>query len=210
MLNVWAIILILWSFYRAYFRTDLPIWFDELIAKPLIFLLPIYYYIKKIEKQSFFTALDLQSKRWKIGLMYGVGIGMLFFMMGYLSLIVRGDFSREVVSIQFVGTFLFYLIIAFATSVSEEVVSRGFVLKRLYAESNKPFMSVFYASFLFFFLHIPIIFSNPVLEGGLLFQVMITDILLSFAVSFIYLNTKSLYVPIFIHAFYNLSIYLFL
>ena len=34
-LNVWAIILILWSIYRANFGTSLPTWLDEFLVKPL-------------------------------------------------------------------------------------------------------------------------------------------------------------------------------
>ena len=49
-LNLWAVILIIWSVYRAKFR--LPEWLDEFIAKPLVFILPVYYYIRKIEKKT--------------------------------------------------------------------------------------------------------------------------------------------------------------
>jgi len=54
MLNVWAIILIIWSFYRATFKMNLPVWFDEFIAKPMVFLFPIYWFITKLEKKTIF------------------------------------------------------------------------------------------------------------------------------------------------------------
>ena len=56
-LNVWAVILILWSIYRA--KLALPEWFDEFIAKPLIFILPVYLFIRKVEKGNFFSKIPL-------------------------------------------------------------------------------------------------------------------------------------------------------
>lgn len=210
MLNVWAIVLIIWSLYRVYFKTDLPIWFDEFIAKPLIFLAPVYYYITHYEKKEFLKAVDLRTKNWRSGIVFGLIAGALFFVTGLIVQVVQ----REEVQISFAngapGVILFYLAISVATSISEEILSRGFVLKRLYADSKNLFKSVFFASFLFFFLHIPILMTNPEFKGVVLLQVMVTDILLSFAVSFLYLQKKSLFIPILIHAFYNLSLYLFL
>ncbi len=51
-LNVWAIVLILWSVYRANFGTNLPMWLDEFIMKPLIFLGPIVLYVQRSGKQN--------------------------------------------------------------------------------------------------------------------------------------------------------------
>ena len=48
-LNLWAVVLIVWAIYRAKFK--LPEWFDEFVAKPIVFVLPVYYYIQKIEKK---------------------------------------------------------------------------------------------------------------------------------------------------------------
>lgn len=210
MLNVWAIILILWSLYRVYFKTDLPIWFDEFIAKPLIFLAPVYYYITHYEKKSFLKAVDLQTKNWRSGLLFGAVAGLLFFVTGFVVQILQRDEAQVTFTSGAIGMILFYLAISVATSFSEEVLSRGFVLKRLYADSKNLFKSVFFSSFLFFFLHIPILMTNPEFRGTILLQVMLTDILLSLAVSFLYLQKKSLFIPILIHAFYNFSLYLFL
>ena len=62
MLNMWAIILILWSVYRTYYGTELPIWFDEFVAKPLIFIFPLVVYIQKIEKKAFLASIDFKLK----------------------------------------------------------------------------------------------------------------------------------------------------
>ncbi|CAN5242056.1 hypothetical protein BH09PAT2_BH09PAT2_03750 [soil metagenome] len=209
-LNIWAIVLILWSGYRTYFKTELPVWFDEFIAKPAIFLIPLHYFITHIEKKNFFESIDLTHKHIKSDFLIGLGAGLLFLVSGLLAYFIRHQSLPSGVDVLSSSMFLYILFVAFASSITEEILSRGFVLKRLYAESNNALSSVFLASFLFFFLHIPILFSDPNIRGAMLLQVMATDILLSFAVSFIYLQRKNIIIPILIHAFYNLSIYLFL
>ncbi len=76
-LNLWAIILIVWSIYRANVR--MPEWFDEFIAKPLVFILPVYYYIKNVDKKEFFSSLLIKPKELGKDILFGLGIGGVFF-----------------------------------------------------------------------------------------------------------------------------------
>jgi membrane protease YdiL (CAAX protease family) len=99
---------------------------------------------------------------------------------------------------------------ALMTGISEEILSRGFVLKWLYAESKNIYTASFFASILFFFLHVPILFTNLKLTGNLLLMFMAMDMILSLVNSFVFLERKNLVLPILIHTFYNLSIILFL
>jgi membrane protease YdiL (CAAX protease family) len=205
MLNAWAIVLIIWSVYRSYFKTDLPIWFDEFIAKPIVFLVPVFYFINKYEKIAFYKAVDLFVNR-KQDILFGIFAGLVVFAFGIAVYFQNtGRIFPEVNS-----SFFLLVSIAVGSSISEEILSRGFVLKRLYADSKNVYTSVFFASFLFFLTHIPILFTNPAMRGNVLLQVMVTDLLLSFGVSLAYLQRKNVMVPIIIHAFYNLAIYLLL
>jgi len=209
-LNTWAVVLILWSAYRVYFGTGLPIWFDEFIAKPLIFLVPVYLYITHVEHKSIVKSLDLWTKDTRSGVLFGCVIGGLFLLLGGVVFAFSQAFTTSLFSLQLIGTIVGYVAISFATSFSEELLSRGFVLKRLYEESKHSWMSVLFASFLFFFLHIPMLLTHPDLQGSALLQVMLADILLSLTVSTLYLYKRSVWTPIIIHACYSLSLYLFL
>ncbi|MFA6390687.1 MAG: hypothetical protein WCX78_03025 [Patescibacteria group bacterium] len=62
-LNLWAVILIIWAIYRTYFK--LPEWFDEFIAKPLVFVLPVFIYIRSVEKKEILSALFI-NKNFKV------------------------------------------------------------------------------------------------------------------------------------------------
>jgi membrane protease YdiL (CAAX protease family) len=209
-LNIWAIIMIVWALYRWHFQTFLPIWVDEFIAKPLVFITPIFFYITRVEKKKFLEGVTLNKPLSPRSLSVGVVIGVIFFVTGFLSFYLKQQ-SLSISSIlsQLSTPVWLIIIVAIATSISEEIVSRGFVLKRLYEDSKNMYSSAFYASVLFFFMHIPIFFTNQNIVGSALLQIMATDLLFSFAVSFIYLQSKNLYLPILIHEIYNISIYLF-
>ena len=188
----------------------MPEWFDEFIAKPLVFVLPVFYYIKNIEKKNIFAGLYIKTKNFIPELFLGLGIGLIFFATTIFTTFIktgRLDFFTRYIHPQ---QLLLMVSMAFATGISEEILSRGFVLKRLYDESKNVYTSSFFASILFFFLHVPILFTNLKITGNLLLLFMATDLILSLINSFIFLQRKSLTVPILIHVFYNLSLTLFL
>jgi len=208
-LNLWAIILIFWSLYRV--NLKLPEWFDEFIAKPLVFILPVYWYIKKYEKGNFFNALGLRTKRIKSDIFLGFFIGGLFYLAAVMANFLKYKklifFNRLITDPKII---ILTIIIALATGISEEILSRGFILKRLYQESKNIFTSSFFASVLYFFLHIPMLFTNPKITGGFLLFFMATDLILSLIISFVFLSGSSLILPILIHSFYNIAILLFI
>jgi len=205
-LNLWAVILIAWSIYRTYLK--LPEWFDEFIAKPLVFVLPVLIYVRSVEKKDIFSGLfinkNLKSFIKEFFISFGVGLILLF--TALFSIYLR--FRTIGLPTHFPGMYQFGLIIltALATGVTEEILSRGFVLKRLYEESKNAYSSSFFASILFFFLHVPILFANNRISGSMLLMFMATDLLLSMVNGLIMIQRKSLTVPILIHTFYNIVI----
>ncbi len=207
-LNLWAVIMIIWAVYRANFR--MPEIFDEFIAKPLIFVFPVYYYIKRIEKKNFFEAVSIKPNFFLSDLILGFLIGGAFFLTAILANFFKFNKFFFVDQIMNPIIFIIISITALATSISEEILSRGFILKRLYEESKNIFTSSFFASLLFFFLHVPILFTNQKITGNMFLLFMITNIILSLVNSFAFLTRKTLTLPIFIHAFYNIAIMLFI
>lgn len=207
MLFWWGIILICWSAYRFIFQTERGIYFDEFVAKPLVFLLPVIFYLKRIEKKNITEGLWLKFSNIGKDLSLGIGAGLILFLILFVSVPINVIVSNfhKIISTQ---NIILVILTALITSFSEEILSRGFVLKRLYEESNNVITSSFFASILFFFLRVPILFSNEKIVGGALLGMMITDVLFSLFVSFVFLIRKSLLLPILIHMFYILSIYL--
>jgi len=205
-LNLWAVILIIWAIYRTYFI--MPEWFDEFIAKPLVFVLPVFYYIKKIDKRNIFDSLYIHLKPKVIfkDILNSLVIGGVFLLASIIGFYFRDQ--KFILITKFPGLLKFCLIVitALATGITEEILSRGFVLKKLYEESKNIYSSTFFSSILFFFLHVPILFANPKINGNMLLIFMTTDLLLSMINGLIFLQRKSLTAPILIHAFYNIII----
>lgn len=206
-LNLWAIILIVWSVYRANFQ--MPDWIDEFIAKPAIFILPVYFFIKNIEKKEFLSTIYLKPKLIIRDLLFGVVVGGVFICSALAANYVKFGriifFSRSLA----IDNIPLLVLMALATGISEEILSRGFILEKLYNESKNIFSASFFASILFFFLHVPILFGSLKITGNLLLLFMASDVVLSLVLSFLFLTRKSLSLPIFIHAFYNIIITLF-
>lgn len=208
-LNLWAFILIIWTIYRVKF--SFPEGIDELIVKPIIFLIPVFLYIKTVEKKSFFSGIGFNIKKFLPDLVIGLFIGVLFFSAAVILKYLRnGSFTpSEFAIFSNPKLFGYTALIAFATAISEEVLSRGFVLKRLYEDSKNAISSSFFASILFFVLHIPIMFSNSNLSGSYLLFFMSIYLSLGIANSFIFLLRKNIVLPILIYAFYSLTITLY-
>lgn len=209
-LNVWAIILIIWSVYRT--KLQMPEWFDEFIAKPLVFIVPVYWYIKRYDKINFFSSFWLKTNQIISDIILGLTVGFVFILSVIMSEYHRTGMLalNETVFAKGITSLIYILSLSFATAFSEELLSRGFILKKLYEESNNIFTSSLAASVLFFILHIPILFTNNRINGEMLLLFMGTNLLLSFANSFIFVIRKSLLLPILIHAFYNIAVILYI
>lgn len=209
-LNLWAIVLIIWSVYRT--KLFLPEWFDEFIAKPLVFILPVYIYIKNFEKKPFFESVGLTRQNIFNNIKIALSIGVLLTGSAVAANYFKyGEFSFSNTLFNNNGQNLILIIImSLATGFSEELLSRGFLLKRLYDDSGNIYASSFLSSVLFLVLHIPILFTNSQLQGSLILLFLMTDFILSMVNSFLYLDGKNLVSPILVHAFYNLAIILYI
>jgi len=203
MLNVWAIILIIWSFYRATFQATLPLWFDEFIAKPFVFLIPLYIFITKFKKTHFCETLGFTKKHTFSDVLFGLGIGSFFVVMAVLVRVMKGG----VLAIPSISTTsLVWIITSITAAALEQILSTGFVLNGLFKESKSLIQSLLISAILFSFLHIPALFSANKINGMVLMQTMILNIVLSLTTSTAFLMRKNTTVSIIIHALYLLSL----
>lgn len=201
-LNAWAISLILWSIYRATFKTDLPLWIDEFFAKPFVFLFPAFWFITHTEKKSFLTAFGLRSNNvWKeVGI--GLAVGSIFFILAILVHFVNGS--------DYLFTFNsdngIWILGMVAAGFSEQLLSTGFVFKRLYEEAHGVIKPVLTSAVLFSFLHVPALFGVDKIAGNVLMQSLILNFVISITTSSLYVLRKSTIASIVVHALYFLSL----
>lgn len=202
-LNVWAIVLIIWSFYRVTFKSSFPIWIDECIAKPLVFLFPLYWYIVKVKKQPFFKGVGFKKKELGTDVLSGLAIGSLFIGMAILVRAMKGlTFSSFHISVETM-IWVFSTIMAAA---SEQILSTGFIFKRLSSESKNIIQALVISALLFFFLHVPVLFGGDKISSSTLIQVIVLNTVMSLTTSIIFLMRKNTVAPIIVYALYLLSL----
>ena len=202
-LNVWAISLILWSFYRFTFTTSQPVWVDEFIAKPLLFLLPLFWYVTKSEKQPFLKGIGVEAKHIWTNIFMGVGVGGLFLLLAFLVRFLKGGTLPHLV---LSTSSLVWVLAMVAAGTTEQVLSTGFVFKRLHEESKKIIQPVITSAFLFFFLHIPVLLGTAKIIPSVVIQTMALNIVLSVITSVLYLLRKSTIPAIVAHLLFFLSL----
>lgn len=209
--GVWFAIFIVWAFYRAYFV--LPEWIDEVLIKPLIFAGPVLYLVLIREKKDLSeVGLSIKLKEFMEDLFLGVILGIVFALEGLLTNYLKyGLLSFGTIeAFKAAGGVVPFLILNLATSISEEILGRGFLFKRLYEISGKQLSAAGVSSFLFLLLHVPIMFTRLHLTGVALLVYPISILLLGIANSYMFNLRKSLVLPILIHTFWNMTVALYL
>ncbi len=208
---VWFLIFIVWAIYRAKFY--LPEGVDEFFVKPLIFTLPVIFVVLYKEKKKIKDlGFDTDFKNIFLDLYLGVVIGVLFALEGlFTNYLKYGKFSfLPLLSVKVSGGIIPFLILNIFSSLWEEILGRGYLYNRLYLISGRQFGSAFTSSFLFLLLHIPIMFTRLHLMEFSLLIYPISILLLGITNCYLFSLRKSLVLPILVHAFWNMTVALYL
>lgn len=206
--QVWGLILLVWALYRYYLR--MPEWVDEFVFKPLIFVVPIAWYVNRVEKRSLQT-LGLTTKNFFKSLYIGLGFGALFAVEGLIiNYLKYGRININPIEAYEQYGLVLLLILSLATSYSEELLSRGFVFCRVYEDKKNLFVAALVSTLMFLLLHVPILVTSLHFTGTTLILFILTDIILGLANSILFFNTGSLVAPILVHLFWNMTVALYL
>lgn len=207
--QLWGWILLVWSLYR-YFVRGMPEWADEFIAKPIVFVLPVLYYVFKKEKRTW-ESLGVTGKNFFNSIYIGLGFGLVFALEGIAANTLKyGELKIvPIAALQQYGM-VSLLVFSVATAFSEEILNRGFLFKRIFEKTkNLPF-AAFLSSVLFMSLHVPILVTALKLQGITLIMFFVTNFILGIANSLLLFNTGSLVAPILVHIFWNMTVALYL
>lgn len=204
-LRTWFLIFIVWSLYRAFFF--FPEWVDELLLKPIVFLGPVFYHLKK-EKKSWME-VGIRKGNLYGDIYLGLFLGFVFALEGLAANYLKyGRFSFATILALKGRGILFYLILSLATSFSEEVLGRGFFFTNLYKKSKETMLSAVGSSLLFLSLHLPIAFIN--LSSWTLIVYLLSVFILGVINSFLFKIRKTVTLPILVHCFWNMTVALYL
>lgn len=205
--QVWGWILLVWSLYRYFLK--LPEWVDELVAKPLVFVAPVLWYVANKERRAL-ASVGISGKNFFKSVYIGLGFGMVFAIEGIIAHAIKYG-KMDVNPIAAFAQYGFFLIVlSCATAISEEILSRGFIFNRIYEKTkNLPYAAII-GSVLFILIHVPILVTTTKLTGMTLVLFFMTDVILALANSMLFVTTGSLVAPILVHIFWNMTVSLYL
>lgn len=197
-------LIIVWAFYRFLFQ--LPDNIEELIIKPVIWLIPLYYFV---HKEGFgLSTLGFTFRNLFPAIYLSIGLGAIFVLEGIAANFLKyGHFSFAAN----IGTapLLISLGLSFATAFSEETAFRGYIFNRLGFALKSELTANIVQTILWTAIHIPIAFFvfNLGLSGGLVY-LGITAIF-GLGSAFIFARTQNIWGSIFLHVLWEWPIILF-
>jgi len=197
-------LVIFWTFYRFLFQ--FPDNVTELVIKPVVWLLPIFYFLKK-EKVGF-GSLGITFKNIFPALYLSIGLGTVFVVQAVLANFLKYGYFNFGANI---GAFPLMpsLGLSFASAISEETVFRGYIYSRLQYVFGGELAANIVQTILWTVIHIPIafyIFKMDLFTG--LVYLFITGVF-GIGSAFIFGRTKNIFGSIFLHVLWEWPIILF-
>ena len=204
---LFSFIFVIWAIFR-YFPEIFPDWVEELILKPLIWLLPTLWVVRKIERQSF-SSLGFTKKNLFPSIYWGIGLGIVFALEGLLTNIFKYRGLNLIPLNYNLPTFLGLLGLSLATAFSEETVFRGYIFNRLQQIWKKEWLANIVSSALFVIIHLPIgvfvLGYTPLVMLAYLFFVFVYG----FGSAFVFARTGNIISSILLHIFWSWPVILF-
>ena len=199
-----AYLLIVWGFYRFLFK--LPEEVEELFVKPLFWLVPVFYLVRK-EKLGL-SSVGVSAKNLFPSIYLALGLGILFAAEGVLINFLKYGGINFAANIGTKPLFI-ALGLSFATAVSEEIAFRGYLFNRVWHALRKEYLANIITSVLYGLIHIPIaILWWDLRLPGVLGLLLLTTIF-GIGSAFVFAKTKNVVSSILLHVLWAWPIILF-
>ena len=198
-------LLIVWGFYRFLFQ--LPETIEELFIKPVVWLVPVFYLLKK-EKENI-SSLGITLKNLFPAVYYALGLGAFFVIEALIINFVKygGKFNLGANLGEL--PFLTSLGLSFATAISEELTFRGYVFTRIWRFLGNELYANLVTSLFWALIHVPITFFVWKLDLSASLIYLFLTTLFGIGSAFVYARTKNILSPILLHVLWQWPIILF-
>lgn len=203
--GVFVFVFLVWGSYRYFFL--FPDWLEELVLKPLVFLLPVFWLVRK--EKTTIASIGLSTKNFFKNIYFGLGLGMAFALLGVLTNYWKYR-GISFASFGLTGASLLWLMfISLVTAFSEEVLFRGYIFTRLLKIWKNEWSAGIVSAFLFSLIHLPIAIFVWHYETSMLFVQVFLTFLVGFGNAFLIARTKTVIAPMINHTLWGLAIFLF-
>ncbi len=197
-------LLIIWTFYRFLF--PLPDGVGELIVKPVIWLLPAFYLMRK--EGLNLSSLGFTFKNLFPAVYLSLGLGSIFVLEGIFANFLkygRFNFGANVGSMPLI----FSLGLSFATAFSEETAFRGYIFSRLAISLKNEWAANIAQATIWTAIHAPIVFFvwNYTLPQAILY--LFLTLVFGLGSAFIFARTKNVWGSILLNVLWAWPIVLF-
>ncbi|MGA2910548.1 MAG: CPBP family intramembrane glutamic endopeptidase [Candidatus Microgenomates bacterium] len=197
-------LIVVWAFYRFLFQ--LPDNIEELVVKPILWLVPIFIIMRK---EGFgLSSLGITFKNFFSSVYLSVALGVIFLAEGLLTNFLKYGgfhFGANIGSTPLIIT----LGLSFATAISEETAFRGYIFGRLWFVLKNELSANTITTILWTAIHIPIAFFvlNYTLPQGIIY--LILTAIFGFGSAYIFARTKNITGSILLHVLWEWPIILF-
>lgn len=196
-LLLYFVIFALWTGYRFFF--SFPESFDEFVAKPLLWLLPLVFLRKDFIKNTVKTIKINISQNIIMGLFVGI---IYFLLYTFLNSFRNGLPTFNPLHYSYKQIYL-QLIIAISTGLIEEIVFRRYFLEESLAIFNDRIYANLFVTLLFSLIHLPVIifvYKQSFAEAITYLSILSIS---GFIYGLVYLHKRSLTASTVTHAVWN-------
>jgi membrane protease YdiL (CAAX protease family) len=199
-----AYLIVVWAFYRFLFK--FPDNVEELVIKPVIWLVPLFCLLHK-ERESL-ASIGITLKNLFPAIYLSLGLGSVFVVEGLLTNYLKYghlNFAANIGSLPLMSS----LGLSFATAISEETAFRGYIYSRLSSVIGGDWTANIIQTLLWTGIHVPIAFfiwDYTLLQG--IIYLSITAIF-GLGSAFIFSRTKNVFGSILLHVLWEWPIILF-
>lgn len=198
-------LLIVWGFYRFLFK--LPDEIEELIIKPIVWLIPVFYLLK-VEKRGL-SSLGVTLKNLFPAVYYALGLGAFFVLeaviVNYLKYEGQFNLGANLGALPLIPA----LGLSFATAISEELTFRGYIFTRVWNFLKNEALSNVITSLFWAMIHVPITIFVWKLDLSAALVYLFLTTLFGVGSSFVFARTKNIFSSILLHVLWQWPIILF-
>jgi membrane protease YdiL (CAAX protease family) len=199
-----AYLIVIWAFYRFLFK--FPDQVEELVIKPVLWILPLFYFLHK--ERAGLASIGITLKKLFPSIYLSLGLGSVFVIEGLLSNYLKYghlNFGANIGSLPLMSS----LGLSFATAFSEETAFRGYIYSRLTTVLKGEWTANIIQTILWTAIHVPIAFFiwEYTLSQGIVY-LSITAIF-GLGSAFIFSRTKNIFGSILLHVLWEWPIILF-
>ncbi len=198
-------LLIVWGFYRFLFKLPDPI--EELIIKPVVWLIPAFYLVR-LERKGI-DSLGITLTNIFPAIYYSLFLGSFFVAEALLINFIKYGGQLNLGSNIGQMPILTSMGLSFATAISEEIAFRGYVFTRVNSFIKNELWANLFTSIFWAIIHVPITFFvwKMDLMPAIIYLFLTT--LFGVGSAFVFARTKNIVSPILLHVLWQWPIILF-